>query len=115
MEKPFGNDLPSAARLDDFLHAVFAESKIFRIDHFAGKEAAWNILAFRFATGPVRAHLREEKNKVFRSMLPINPARRRPRPWPRACGSSRSPSTRRRGRCSRRIRASAGRARTTSR
>ncbi len=51
MEKPFGNDLASAQRLNDFLHSVFDESQIFRIDHFLGKEAAQNILAFRFANG----------------------------------------------------------------
>ena len=115
------------------------ESQIFRIDHFLGKEAAQNILAFRFANGlfepiwnrnfidhiqidipetlgldqranfyestgaykdMVVTHLfqvmafvvmepptalepraiSEEKNKVFRSMLPINPALRGARP-----------------------------------
>ena len=33
------------------LHETFAEDQIFRIDHFLGKEAALNILAFRFANG----------------------------------------------------------------
>ena len=51
MEKPFGHDLASAQRLNDFVHSVFDESQIFRIDHFLGKEAALNILAFRFANG----------------------------------------------------------------
>jgi len=51
MEKPFGVDLPSAVALNRRLHAVFDESQIFRIDHFLGKEAAQNILAFRFANG----------------------------------------------------------------
>jgi glucose-6-phosphate 1-dehydrogenase len=51
MEKPFGHDLDSAVRLNDFVHSVFDESRIFRIDHFLGKEAAQNILAFRFANG----------------------------------------------------------------
>jgi glucose-6-phosphate 1-dehydrogenase len=51
MEKPFGNDLASAVRLNDFVHAVFDELQVFRIDHFLGKEAAQNILAFRFANG----------------------------------------------------------------
>ena len=51
MEKPFGYDLESAEALNDFLHSVFDESQIFRIDHFLGKEAAQNILAFRFANG----------------------------------------------------------------
>ncbi len=133
MEKPFGTDLASAVSLNERLHEVFAEEKIFRIDHYLGKEAAQNILAFRFANGlfepiwnrnfidhvqidvpeklalgkrsgfyeqtgafrdMVVTHLLqilgfmameaptslepqpiiEEKNKVFRSMLPIRPA-----------------------------------------
>ena len=51
MEKPFGVDLESAVSLNSRLHAVFAENQIFRIDHFLGKEAAQNILAFRFGNG----------------------------------------------------------------
>ena len=51
MEKPFGTDLASAVALNDMLHSVFDEDQIFRIDHFLGKEAAQNILAFRFANG----------------------------------------------------------------
>ena len=51
MEKPFGTDEKSAKRLNARLHEVFDESQIFRIDHFLGKEAAQNILAFRFANG----------------------------------------------------------------
>lgn len=215
MEKPFGNDLTSAVELNGFVHSVFQESQIFRIDHFLGKEAAQNILAFRFANGlfepiwnrnfidhvqidipetlgldqrstfyeatgaykdMVVTHLMqvmafvamepptalepraisEEKNKVFRSMLPINPGdvvrgqyggyREEPgvyrdsdtetfialkvgidnwrwagtpfylppaRRWPKGCGSSRSPSRRRRGRCSRPAPASGRRVRTT--
>ena len=133
MEKPFGTDLASARALNASLHETFAEEQIFRIDHFLGKEAALNILAFRFANGlfePIwnRDHIdhvqidvpetlalearaafyestgayrdmvvthlfqvlafmamepptalepaaiSEEKNKVFRSMLPIQPS-----------------------------------------
>jgi len=133
MEKPFGTDLESAVALNAKLHEVFAEEQIFRIDHFLGKEAAQNILAFRFANGlfepiwnrnfidhvqidvpeklglgtrsafyeqtgayrdMVVTHLfqilgfmamesptslepkpiSEEKNKVFRSMLPVRPS-----------------------------------------
>jgi glucose-6-phosphate 1-dehydrogenase len=132
MEKPFGTDLASAVDLNANVHEVFAESQVFRIDHFLGKEPAQNILAFRFANGlfepiwnrnfidhvqidvpekltldgragfyestgayrdMVVTHLfqvlafmamepptalepraiSEEKNKVFRSMLPIHP------------------------------------------
>lgn len=51
MEKPFGTDYGSAVRLNAQLHEVFDEEQIFRIDHFLGKEAAQNILAFRFANG----------------------------------------------------------------
>jgi glucose-6-phosphate 1-dehydrogenase len=51
MEKPFGTDLASAIALNDQVHETFDEQQIFRIDHFLGKEAAQNILAFRFANG----------------------------------------------------------------
>lgn len=133
MEKPFGTDLASSIELNAAVHEVFHEHQVFRIDHFLGKEAAQNILAFRFANGlfePIwnRNHIdhvqidvpetlsldaragfyestgayrdmvvthlfqvlafmamepptaleplaiSEEKNKVFRSMVPITPA-----------------------------------------
>jgi glucose-6-phosphate 1-dehydrogenase len=51
IEKPFGRDLKSARALNDTLHAVFAESQIFRIDHYLGKETVQNIWALRFANG----------------------------------------------------------------
>ncbi len=51
MEKPFGVDLETAQDLNARVHEVFAENQVFRIDHFLGKEAAQNILAFRFANG----------------------------------------------------------------
>jgi glucose-6-phosphate 1-dehydrogenase len=51
MEKPFGTNLASAVTLNASLHEIFDEQQIFRIDHFLGKEAAQNILAFRFANG----------------------------------------------------------------
>jgi glucose-6-phosphate 1-dehydrogenase len=49
VEKPFGRDLGSAQRLNRILLDTFAESAIFRIDHFLGKEAVQNLLYFRFA------------------------------------------------------------------
>jgi glucose-6-phosphate 1-dehydrogenase len=49
VEKPFGHDLVSAQQLNAALHAVLPESKIFRIDHYLGKEAVLNLLFFRFA------------------------------------------------------------------
>jgi len=51
MEKPFGTDLVSARELNAVVHEIFEEEQVFRIDHFLGKEAAQNILAFRFANG----------------------------------------------------------------
>ncbi|MFD3873186.1 glucose-6-phosphate dehydrogenase [Streptomyces sp. NPDC058623] len=51
VEKPFGTDLESARALNATIHAVFDESRVFRIDHFLGKEAVDNILALRFANG----------------------------------------------------------------
>jgi glucose-6-phosphate 1-dehydrogenase len=49
VEKPFGRDLASARALNVTLHEVFAESDIFRIDHYLGKEPVQNLLYFRFA------------------------------------------------------------------
>jgi glucose-6-phosphate 1-dehydrogenase len=49
VEKPFGHDLASAQELNRFLLGVFDEKDIFRIDHYLGKTAVNNVLAFRFA------------------------------------------------------------------
>ncbi len=49
VEKPFGRDRDSARMLNDVLHSAFAETSIFRIDHFLGKEGIENLLVFRFA------------------------------------------------------------------
>ncbi len=49
IEKPFGRDLASAQQLNQTLHQEFAESDIFRIDHYLGKNAVQNVLFFRFA------------------------------------------------------------------
>jgi glucose-6-phosphate 1-dehydrogenase len=49
LEKPFGHDLPSAQALNQTLHEVFDESRVFRIDHFLGKEPVQNLVMFRFA------------------------------------------------------------------
>jgi glucose-6-phosphate 1-dehydrogenase len=51
IEKPFGRDLESARALDCELHKVFPEHDVYRIDHYLGKEAVQNILAFRFGNG----------------------------------------------------------------
>lgn len=49
VEKPFGRDLISAGALNKSLTSILAESQIYRIDHYLGKETVQNILAFRFA------------------------------------------------------------------
>jgi len=49
VEKPFGRDLKSAIHLQDSLEAVLPEERIFRIDHYLGKESVEDILIFRFA------------------------------------------------------------------
>ncbi len=49
VEKPIGHDFASALKLNQILTDSFAESQIFRIDHYLGKETVQNILAFRFA------------------------------------------------------------------
>jgi glucose-6-phosphate 1-dehydrogenase len=49
VEKPFGNDIETAKKLDKKLGELFDEDQIFRIDHYLAKEALQNILTFRFA------------------------------------------------------------------
>jgi glucose-6-phosphate 1-dehydrogenase len=49
VEKPFGTDLASAQELNRVLSSEFAESAIFRIDHYLGKRPVYNMVIFRFA------------------------------------------------------------------
>ena len=49
VEKPFGRDLKTAVALNESLHSVFPESRLYRIDHYLGKEAVLNLTYFRFA------------------------------------------------------------------
>ena len=49
VEKPIGSDLQTALELDKKIHHCFDESRIYRIDHYLGKETVQNILMFRFA------------------------------------------------------------------
>ena len=51
IEKPFGTDLQSAQVLNRTLLGVLAESQIYRIDHYLGKETVQNIMVLRFANG----------------------------------------------------------------
>ncbi|MBA3605821.1 MAG: glucose-6-phosphate dehydrogenase [Acidimicrobiia bacterium] len=49
VEKPFGRDLSSALELNETLHSIFPEERIYRIDHYLGKEAVEDLLVFRFS------------------------------------------------------------------
>jgi glucose-6-phosphate 1-dehydrogenase len=49
LEKPLGNDLASSCRINDAVGAAFSEERIFRIDHYLGKETVQNLMALRFA------------------------------------------------------------------
>ena len=49
VEKPFGRDLATAVELNATLHEVFPEERIFRIDHYLGKESVEALLVFRFS------------------------------------------------------------------
>ena len=46
VEKPIGSDLLSSIEINEALACHFAENQIFRIDHYLGKEAVQNLLAF---------------------------------------------------------------------
>jgi len=49
LEKPIGRDLASSQEINDVVAGVFAESQVYRIDHYLGKETVMNLLALRFA------------------------------------------------------------------
>ncbi|NKY97277.1 glucose-6-phosphate dehydrogenase [Nocardiopsis alborubida] len=49
MEKPLGRDLASSRAVNDAVGSVFDESRIYRIDHYLGKETVQNLLVLRFA------------------------------------------------------------------
>jgi glucose-6-phosphate 1-dehydrogenase len=49
MEKPIGKDLKSSQAINDLVQAAFTEERIFRIDHYLGKETVQNLIALRFA------------------------------------------------------------------
>jgi glucose-6-phosphate 1-dehydrogenase len=49
LEKPLGTDLESSRHINDAVAAAFPEDRIFRIDHYLGKETVQNLLALRFA------------------------------------------------------------------
>ncbi|HTN99951.1 MAG TPA: glucose-6-phosphate dehydrogenase [Microthrixaceae bacterium] len=49
LEKPFGRDLESARELNATVLGAFPDERVFRIDHFLGKEPVLNLMVFRFA------------------------------------------------------------------
>ncbi len=51
IEKPFGDDLATARDLNQRILKVLDEPRIYRIDHFLGKETVRNIMVTRFGNG----------------------------------------------------------------
>jgi glucose-6-phosphate 1-dehydrogenase len=49
LEKPLGTDLATSREINDAVAGAFPEHRIFRIDHYLGKETVQNLLALRFA------------------------------------------------------------------
>jgi len=49
VEKPIGKSLESATAVNDAIGAVFPEERVYRIDHYLGKETVQNLMALRFA------------------------------------------------------------------
>jgi len=48
LEKPLGRDLASAVEINEAVGQHFAESQIYRIDHYLGKETVQNLMVLRF-------------------------------------------------------------------
>ncbi len=49
LEKPIGRDLKSSQAINSEVLKYFEESKIYRIDHYLGKDTVQNIMALRFS------------------------------------------------------------------
>ena len=49
LEKPIGRDLRSSRAINDAVAQAFSEDRVFRIDHYLGKETVQNLIALRFA------------------------------------------------------------------
>ncbi|MDJ0709062.1 MAG: glucose-6-phosphate dehydrogenase [Woeseiaceae bacterium] len=49
LEKPLGRDYESARVINEQVGECFAENRVYRIDHYLGKETVQNLLALRFA------------------------------------------------------------------
>ncbi len=49
LEKPIGKDFESAEKINNGVGKVFDEDRIYRIDHYLGKETVQNLMVLRFA------------------------------------------------------------------
>ena len=49
VEKPIGKSLESARAVNDAIGKSFPEDRVYRIDHYLGKETVQNLMALRFA------------------------------------------------------------------
>ncbi|GAB4069269.1 glucose-6-phosphate dehydrogenase [Ancylobacter sonchi] len=49
IEKPIGKNLASALALNAEIGRIFPEDRVYRIDHYLGKETVQNLMALRFA------------------------------------------------------------------
>ena len=49
LEKPLGTDFGTSCAINDAVASAFSEDRIFRIDHYLGKETVQNLIALRFA------------------------------------------------------------------
>jgi glucose-6-phosphate 1-dehydrogenase len=49
LEKPLGRDLKSSEEVNDQVAEYFSEDRIYRIDHYLGKETVQNLMVLRFA------------------------------------------------------------------
>lgn len=47
-EKPFGQDLASAKKINNSIKKVFKEEQIYRLDHYLGKELVQNVSVLKF-------------------------------------------------------------------
>ena len=47
VEKPFGRDSETSAKLSSHLASLFREEELYRIDHYLGKEMVQNLMALR--------------------------------------------------------------------
>jgi len=49
LEKPIGHDLESSRAINSEVAKAFEERRVFRVDHYLGKETVQNLIALRFA------------------------------------------------------------------